>query len=141
MMTSDHVIDTAKTWLGTPYLHQASTKGIGCDCLGLILGVGRELGVVLPKTIPAYSANWRDPVSGEQLERMADRHLKRQRPGEAAPGDILLFRMRRDLPAKHCAILIAPDQMIHAQEGVGTIQLAYDIPWQRRLVARYNFSI
>lgn len=139
MTTSESVIDCANSWLGTPYLHQAAVKDIGCDCLGLILGVGRELGVALPCTVPAYSANWRDPHSGGELERMADRYLIRQAPGKAQPGDILLFRMRRDLPAKHCAILIAPTQMIHAQEGVGTIQLAFDTPWQRRLVARYNF--
>ena len=26
-------------WLGTPYHHQASVRGAGCDCLGLIRGI------------------------------------------------------------------------------------------------------
>ncbi len=28
-------------WLGTPYRHQGRRKGVGCDCLGLVLGVWR----------------------------------------------------------------------------------------------------
>ena len=33
----------ARKWLGTPYRHQASLRGEGADCLGLIRGVWREL--------------------------------------------------------------------------------------------------
>lgn len=139
MIEAEQVVAAAKGWLGTPYLHQAAKKNLGCDCLGLILGVGRELGVDLPGKVPPYSASWRDPNAGTLLQDRADHHLRRQNSRPPCPGDILLFRMRRDLPAKHCAILIAPDQMIHAQEGVGTIQLAFDAPWQRRLVAHYTF--
>ncbi|MGG2476222.1 peptidase P60, partial [Rhizobium sp. BR5] len=25
----------AQGWIGTPYRHQASLQGVGCDCLGL----------------------------------------------------------------------------------------------------------
>ncbi len=139
MIKPEKVVSTTKEWLGTPYLHQAAKKNLGCDCLGLILGVGRELGVDLPGKVPPYSASWRDPLAGTLLQERADHYLQRQSERPPCPGDILLFRMRRDLPAKHCAILIAPDQMIHAQEGVGTIQLAFDAPWQRRLVAHYTF--
>ena len=42
--------------------------------------------------------------------------------GEAAvaawpPGDLLLFRWRPHLPAKHAGILVEPDRFIHAYEG------------------------
>ena len=39
------IVDLARGWIGTPYLHQASCRGIGCDCLGLVRGVWRD-GVV-----------------------------------------------------------------------------------------------
>lgn len=32
------IIDAARDWIGTPYVHQASAKGAGCDCLGLLRG-------------------------------------------------------------------------------------------------------
>lgn len=43
MVTREAVIAAARSWLGTPYHHQASRKGVGCDCLGLIRGIWREL--------------------------------------------------------------------------------------------------
>lgn len=139
MTKAENVVSFAKEWLGTPYLHQAAKKKLGCDCLGLVLGIGRELGIDLPNKVPPYSASWRDPDAGAMLQEQADKFLRRQSERPPQTGDVLLFRMRHDLPAKHCAILIAPDQMIHAQEGVGTIQLAFDVPWRRRLVAHYTF--
>ena len=33
----------ARAWLGTPYRHQASVKGVGADCLGLVRGLWREV--------------------------------------------------------------------------------------------------
>jgi cell wall-associated NlpC family hydrolase len=32
--TREAVIAEARTWLGTPWHHQASLKGVGCDCIG-----------------------------------------------------------------------------------------------------------
>ena len=39
----ERVVDAARGWLGTPYVHQASSKGSGADCLGLIRGIWREI--------------------------------------------------------------------------------------------------
>ncbi|MDD3183389.1 MAG: hypothetical protein PHD48_11390, partial [Alphaproteobacteria bacterium] len=36
----------ARAWLNTPFHHQASVKGAGCDCIGLIKGVGMALKLV-----------------------------------------------------------------------------------------------
>ncbi len=37
------IVNAARGWLGTPFHHQARQKGIGCDCLGLIIGIAEEL--------------------------------------------------------------------------------------------------
>ncbi len=50
------VVAAARNWLGTPYRHQASVKGVGADCLGLVRGVWREVAGEEPETVPAYSA-------------------------------------------------------------------------------------
>lgn len=34
--TPSKVVESARKWLGTPYHHQASLTGVGCDCIGLI---------------------------------------------------------------------------------------------------------
>jgi cell wall-associated NlpC family hydrolase len=30
-LTRDVIVAQARSWLGTPYRHQASLKGVGCD--------------------------------------------------------------------------------------------------------------
>ena len=40
------VVNEALSWVGTPFHGQASLKKIGCDCLGLILGVGANLNAI-----------------------------------------------------------------------------------------------
>ena len=35
------IVAETRGWIGTPYRHQASLKGVGCDCLGLVRGVWR----------------------------------------------------------------------------------------------------
>ena len=53
----------ARRWIGTPYRHQASCLGAGCDCLGLVRGIWRSLYRDEPQTVPAYQRD----VSGTPL--------------------------------------------------------------------------
>lgn len=36
MREAADIVAAARGWIGTPYLHQASLKGVGTDCLGLV---------------------------------------------------------------------------------------------------------
>jgi len=56
--TGDKVLALAEPWIGTPYRHQASLRGVGCDCLGLIRGVWRELYGSEPELPPPYAPDW-----------------------------------------------------------------------------------
>lgn len=51
------IVAAARCWIGTPYRHQARTKGAGCDCLGLVLGVWSEIYGAPPEAVPAYTAD------------------------------------------------------------------------------------
>src|SRR5262245_26477491 len=102
------VISLARSWLGTPYHHQASLKGVGSDCIGLIRGIWRELyGAEAPEALPAYTRDWAEAQGRETLIEAARRHLIEVPRSQAQPGDVLVFRWRRDSLAKHCAILSA----------------------------------
>ncbi|MGR3492459.1 MAG: peptidase P60, partial [Shimia sp.] len=48
----------ARRWIGTPYHHRASLRGVGCDCLGLIRGVWRAVVGEEPWELPAYAPDW-----------------------------------------------------------------------------------
>lgn len=41
----DLVIAEAREWIGTPFKLQAAIKNVGCDCVGLIIGVGKQVGL------------------------------------------------------------------------------------------------
>ncbi len=136
------VVAAARGWLGTPYVHQASCRGAGCDCLGLLRGVWREVLGAEPEPVPAYTADWSEPSGEERLWAAAARHLREKPLVEAAPGDVLLFRMRDGAVAKHVGLQAETGpqpSFIHAYSGRGVVESALTPPWARRLVARFAF--
>jgi NlpC/P60 family putative phage cell wall peptidase len=135
-----HIIALAREWLGTPYHHQASARGAGCDCIGLVRGVYRELyGADAPEAPPAYSRDWAEASGRETLLEAARRHLIEIPRFEARPGDVLIFRWRRGSLAKHCAIQSKPAAMIHALEGAPVSEVALSPWWRRHLAAAFAF--
>jgi NlpC/P60 family putative phage cell wall peptidase len=138
VITPDDIVTEALTWMGTPYRHQASLKGVGCDCLGLIRGVWRALYGDEPERAPDYTPDWAEAKGVETLAEAAGRHMTRVAPADVQAGDVLLFRWRPNLPAKHVGILIslspAGTRFVHAQEGAA-VTAATLTPWWRRRVA------
>ncbi|MQQ06958.1 peptidase [Epibacterium sp. SM1979] len=135
-------VDEARRWLGTPYVHQAATRGAGCDCLGLIRGVYAAVVGTTPEVPPAYSRDWSEPQGTEALWQAALRHLQAKPLGAVAPGDVILFRMRSGAVAKHLGLQTscgANARFIHAYQGHGVVECALSAPWQRRIVARFAF--
>ncbi len=134
----------ARTWIGTPYRHQASCKGAGADCLGLLRGVWRALYGAEPAPVPPYTPDWDEPRGDEVLWRAARRHLLARGPGEEAPGDVLLFRMAPGAVAKHLGIAgrVGPAaSFVHAYSRHGVVESPLSAPWKRRIVARFAFPV
>ena len=136
------IVDAARAWIGTPYLHQASLQGAGSDCLGLLRGVWRACLGPEPMTVPAYTADWSEPSRREDLFDAANHWLIAKDIGDEAPGDVLLFRMRIGAVAKHLGIVGrtgADASFIHAYTGHGVLETALTAPWRRKIAARYCF--
>lgn len=134
-------LDEARAWLGTPYVHQASERGAGCDCLGLIRGVWRALYGAEPCALPAYTPDWGEAAGDERLWRAAQALLV-ARSGAARPGDVILFRMRAGGVAKHLGILSADGsapRFIHAYSGHGVVESPLSVPWARRVAACFSW--
>jgi len=133
----------ARGWLGTPYRHQASVKGEGADCLGLLRGVWRELVGAEPEPVPPYRPDWAEVGGEETLLAAARRWLVEIPAGQAAVGDVLLFRMAPGCAVKHCAILSAVDgaepRMIHAYWGRAVVESWMGPWWRRRLAAAFTW--
>ncbi|WP_371036470.1 MULTISPECIES: peptidase [unclassified Rhodosalinus] len=136
------VVAAARGWIGTPYRHQASVKGAGADCLGLLRGVWREVLGTEPEAVPPYTPDWSEPQGEERLWRAAARHLVAKPLAAEAPGDVLLFRLRRGAVAKHLGIQGRTGRaasVIHAYSGHGVVESALGSPWRRCIVARFSF--
>ncbi len=139
-MPHPDIVAIARTWLGTPYHHQASCSGAGTDCIGLIRGIYRELYGREAQALPAYTRDWAEASGQETLIEAARRHLIEIAPSQAAPGDVLVFRYRGAAIAKHAAILATPDTMIHAMEGAPVCEVTLSPWWRRHLAGAFAFS-
>ena len=139
MNNSDDIASLARGWLGTPYRHQASLKGVGCDCLGLVRGLWRERFGEEPETTPAYSPDWAEAGLQEKLAQAGRRHLIEIPPLVFETGDILLFRWKPHLPAKHAGIATSRSTLIHAQDGLCVSEISLSKWWLQRLAFVFRF--
>ncbi|MER0238671.1 NlpC/P60 family protein [Fulvimarina sp. MAC8] len=133
------VVGLAETWLGTPYRHQGSRKGVGCDCLGLIRGVWRELHGEEPEVPAPYAMDWVLDRTGERLLDAARRHLIASPLAHPELGSVVLFRWRQRLPASHCGIVDGRGRLIHAYEGSAVVRSAMPEAWLRRVAGIFHF--
>ena len=133
------VVAAARGWLGTPYHDQASVKGVGCDCLGLVRGVWRELHGTEPLPLPPYSRDWGETGTRDPLAEAARQLMVEIAATDVAPGALILFRMRPGAVAKHCGIISAPDRFIHAYERTGVVEVPLDHAWHRRIAFAFLY--
>ncbi|MBL8590875.1 MAG: C40 family peptidase [Methylobacteriaceae bacterium] len=138
-MSREAIVAAARGWIGTPYLHQASLKGVGCDCLGLLRGVWRETVGPEPEPVPPYAQDWPLARRDETLLAAALRHLTPRPVAELSPGDALVFRWRDHLPASHLAIAAPGARMIHAHDGACVAEVPLTDAWRRRLAGVFAF--
>jgi len=138
-LTRAAIVAEARDWIGTPYRHQASLKGVGCDCLGLVRGVWRACVGEEPETPPPYAPDWAEARGEEALATAALRHLVPVALSGFKPGDVLLFRWRDGFVAKHVAIVASARTMIHAHDGAAVCEIALAPWWRRRLAYAFRF--
>ncbi len=146
-MMRGRVLEVARGFIGTPYRHQGSRRGVGCDCLGLVRGVWREVYGTEADEPPAYSPDWAETGAGDPMMAAARRHLREIGRARAAPGDVALFRWREGRPARHCGILDAgegeggraPWRLIHAYEGASVVSSPLTPGWAGRIAGFFLF--
>ena len=112
------IVEEARSWLGTPYHHQAMVKGAGVDCAMILVAVYRAVGLIPAGFDPRpYPQDW-------HLHRDAERYLgniTRFCCEVESPqvGGIAVWRFGRTF--SHGGICIGGNQVIHSYIGRGVV--------------------
>lgn len=127
----EQIAAMARACVGTPFRPQGRMPGRGLDCVGLIVHVGRSLGLT------AYDeSGYGMAGNGERLPRglEAGGFIRVER---AEVGDVLLFRLEKG--QAHVGIK-SERGVIHAHMGLGrVVEHRLDAAWQAAIVAAYRF--
>lgn len=124
-------------WVGTPYVDQAALKGIGCDCAGLLRGVGDVIGVhVLGADDYPKEASGAELLAA--LESNCDR-LPVTSLEATCPGTIVAMNMR-SAPGPHHLLIRSEAGVIHAfgpgvrEEPLFGFQRFHSAWWHREVI-------
>lgn len=124
----DRIVAIAREYDQTPYIHQGRVKGVGIDCIGLVICVCKELGLIDFD----YFDYDRTPDSSQLME-LLEKHCTPTIDPE--PGDILVFRIKRE--PQHVGIMTDLG-IIHAYQGAGkVVEHSLDDWWLKRNVAAF----
>lgn len=134
-MTRDAIVAEAQSWLGTPYHHLGRRKGVGTDCVGIVLGVLAACGTHVQPNRWVYNRRAEDG----DLDLEMGQVLQRVPLAEAGPGDVATFWIRpRERRVQHCGIL-TPHGLLHTHSGVGkVVEHRLDVRWQERMSSVYR---
>ena len=135
---ADRIVVQARTWLGTPFKHQGRKKGVGVDCLGLLVGIAEELNLQdeRGKPLAAFDAlDYGHLPDEKRLWRGLKSCLSPNREG-----NIALFHI--DGTARHLGI-IARDKayrtLIHAYAPARkVVEHRLDEMWESRIVELFE---
>jgi len=139
------IVVEARGWIGTRWVHQASVKGVGVDCVGLALGVGINLdlfaGVDLnAPVIQEILAYGREPTTAQLIAGCEA--FAAPIEGAIQVGDIALFTFNGQV--SHLAIVgeypHGGHSLIHAFIGSRKVsENRFDESWTSRFACAYRY--
>ncbi|WP_310626368.1 hypothetical protein [Limnohabitans sp.] len=107
----------ARSWLGTPYHHMARIKGVGVDCLQILIAVYSAVGLMDAFDTGYYPNDW---MLHRDEERYLAGVLEHAHPVDTpSVGDMALYRFGRTY--SHSAILVDGGLSVHSYMGLGVV--------------------
>lgn len=89
MTTRRQIVDEARSWLGTKWVHQHCLKGVAVDCAQMIIAVGQQCGVVDPALRVVDYGRYPDGT----ILTTCDAHMDRVTEDELRYGDVVSVAM------------------------------------------------
>ena len=136
MPTAEEYVQEAREWIGTPFVHANHTKGVGCDCLGLVIGAAHNVGLT-DYWPPPYAPETELSVS--DIEAMLT-VLTVPILAVWQPGDVVWIRMKRFFP-NHCGVWTGEGTFIHCYQSAGQVcESPLEDFWKSRIVGVYRWK-
>jgi NlpC/P60 family putative phage cell wall peptidase len=137
------IVAEARRWMGTPFRHQAGLRGVGCDCGGLVRGVGEACEVLrIANDVWARHGNYGRTPNPRRMRRSLEFFLREIPLSATRVGDIFWMQWRPDLPM-HLAILAALDgraTLIHATSEMGrVVEHGLTREWRSRIASVWRY--
>jgi hypothetical protein len=143
--------DQARTWIGTKFQHQGRLKknencNGGCDCLGLLIGVIKELS--LEKKISENidlmdTKNYQRILKTTILIDSIQKYFKQKNINSIEIGDIALFKSKNSIYPHHLGIINKLDEnltLIHSFLNVeAVVEHILDEYWINNIHSIYDF--
>jgi cell wall-associated NlpC family hydrolase len=126
------IADQAKLWLNTPFEHHASVFGKGCDCIGLVIGVLKNTGLLKEDfQVEYYSREFMLHHSEEILLTRLRAYSNPVEQINLVAGDFLLFQFGRCV--SHVGIYLSDNLFIHSETKKGvSYAILKNSEWSKR---------
>mgnify|MGYP000314131404 CR=1 FL=1 len=154
MDTASRIVNEARAWIGTPWHHQGRKKHVGCDCIGMVLGVLHGAGATSPArdaagrrlTFPSFDrTDYAPDPNSQRLRHTLETHLMEIPLNAIAAGDVLLFKIIH-LPQHVGIVGNHPSgeglSLIHAYSAAGkVVEESLGKSWLTRTIAAYRVPV
>ncbi len=133
------VVKEARSWIGTPYKHYTSRKGLGVDCGLFVMQVYANLGLITYKMPEVYPEDWAyHRPTGEMFEDIVKSYCDPIPKEKAHFGDIILYWFGKCM--SHSAIVVNNTFIIHADKPAGVVETNRELSkWFKREYKYYTY--
>jgi cell wall-associated NlpC family hydrolase len=135
-----------QSWIGTKFLHQGRLKKTdshdgGCDCIGLLIGVLKELKIKINFT---DNKSYKRLVGDSILLDNLNKYLTEKDKSSLEAGDIVLFQFSPNLPPQHLGVINSNNgklTLIHAYLKIGkVVEHLFDETWRSYLHSAFEIT-
>ena len=143
-MQPDDIVEVARSYLGVRFRHQGRCRERGLDCLGLLVCVSRDLGLVWPSALLAKLAECDYSHTPDELYLRTSIEMFLCPCGDEpiTNGDVVLMQVQGRV--QHLGVLATHPHyqtrsLIHAYAPVRkVVEHQLDAQWERAIVNRYR---
>lgn len=147
MRDGEQLVAAAREWIGTPFHWEASIKGAGADCKGLLAGVARECGRAEGDSLEALTSGYSRRIDQAALERGLARLFLRQAQDDRGewllePGDVLLLAVGATRVPVHLALYAGEGRMIHtwSKGPAAVVEVPMGRYWSAAVVSAWRWK-